>query len=76
MKTFDIKSHLPTQPEAKEELLQILSHNRNEKIIKIIHGYGSHGVGGSIKTMVHKTLKIALASNQIANYILEKQPSL
>ncbi len=69
MKTFDIKSHLPTQAEAKAELLQILNSNRNEKIIKIIHGYGSHGVGGSIKNMVQKTLKTALVSNQIADYI-------
>lgn len=69
MKTFDIKSHLPTQAEAKAELLQILSRNRNEKIIKIIHGYGSHGVGGSIKSMVQKTLKNAIASGQIAGFI-------
>ncbi len=69
MKTFDIKSHLPTQAEAKAELLQILNRYRNERIIKIIHGYGSHGVGGSIKTMVQKTLKMALASNQIADFI-------
>lgn len=69
MKTFDIKSHLPTQQEARLELENILAFSRKEKIIKIIHGYGSHGMGGSIKQMAHAYLKKAKQSRHIEDFI-------
>jgi hypothetical protein len=57
MNAYDIKSDLPTVSEAGKRLAEILRMARGtEKVIKIIHGYGSSGVGGSIKQAVHKTL--------------------
>lgn len=69
MTIFDIKSTLPTTEEAKMELMAILHRSHPEKIIKIIHGYGSTGVGGKIKKMTHQVLKQAVKSNTIRAFI-------
>ncbi|MBU1145727.1 MAG: Smr/MutS family protein [Firmicutes bacterium] len=69
MKTFDIKSMMPTTLVAETNLLRILRENKSEKMIKIIHGYGSTGVGGTIKNMVHRTLKKKQNSNEIKAFI-------
>jgi len=70
MKEFDIKSHGETRQEAKEMLEEIISdYNKQEKVIKIIHGYGSSGVGGVIKQMVRKSLQSKLNQNQIKAFI-------
>ena len=40
-----------------------------EKIIKIVHGYGSSGVGGAIKKMVHTSLSNKVKTGEIKAYI-------
>lgn len=37
--------------------------------LKVIHGYGSHGVGGAIKQEIHKRLKEMKAQKKIDDYI-------
>ena len=37
--------------------------------LKVIHGYGSHGVGGAIKKEIHARLKQLKAQQQILDYI-------
>jgi len=70
MKTFDIKSDMPFTDEAGKRLSDIIRGNRKkEKVIKIIHGYGSSGVGGKIKVTVHKSLKKKLSNHEIKAYI-------
>lgn len=70
MREYDIKSDLPVVSEAQRRLISILYQSKGkEKIIKIIHGYGSSGVGGSIKTMVHRTLQTQKNAHQIRAYI-------
>ncbi|MFA7144696.1 MAG: Smr/MutS family protein [Candidatus Izemoplasmatales bacterium] len=70
MHEFDIKSDLPTVEEARQRLLSILSLCRGkEKVIKIIHGYGSNGIGGAIKKAVHLMLKMQKNSRMIKAYI-------
>jgi hypothetical protein len=70
MKIFDIKSDMPFTDEAGKRLADIIRENKkNEKVIKIIHGYGSSGVGGKIKVTVQKTLKSKVASKEIKAYI-------
>lgn len=70
MKTFDIKSDMPTTEEAKIRLTNILrSCQGKDKVIKIIHGYGSKGVGGSIKKMVHESLKTKIRQKEIKAFI-------
>jgi len=70
IKTFNIKSDLPTTEEAGRRLAEIIrEYKGKEKVIKIIHGYGSTGVGGSIKYLVHKSLKKRVRENNIKAYI-------
>jgi len=69
MKTFDIKSAMPTRSEARDELLRIIRSNRQEKVIKIIHGYGSSGVGGTIRDMTRDELQKSRSQGQIATFI-------
>lgn len=37
--------------------------------LKVIHGYGSHGVGGEIKKEIHKRLKQLKSQKKIDDYI-------
>ena len=70
MKEFDIKSSMPSVLEAIHDLENILKLTKNsDKVIKIIHGYGSHGVGGSIKTKVRDLLKSKVQKKEIKAYI-------
>lgn len=65
----DIKTSMPTVEVAKTLLLNGIKMHRSEKVIKIIHGYGSSGVGGKIKHMVHEVLSDLKDSNQIRDFI-------
>ncbi|MCU0104864.1 hypothetical protein N7603_04255 [Acholeplasma vituli] len=69
MITIDIKSDKPLVSVASARLLNGIRIHKNEKVIKIIHGYGSTGVGGKIKQMVHTTLETLKAQHQIQDYI-------
>lgn len=68
--TYDIKSDMPDRIEAGNRLRDILRLSKGkEKVIKIIHGYGSSGTGGIIKRGVHKTLQQLQNNGQIRAYI-------
>lgn len=69
MITIDIKSDKPVVSVANARLLNNIRVYKNEKVIKIIHGYGSSGVGGKIKQMVHETLDALKTTHQIQDYI-------
>jgi hypothetical protein len=53
--TIDV-AHPPRHPDrVEEELVQAWSHVRNSstlRVLKIVHGYGSHGTGGSTRDQV------------------------
>ena len=70
MKSFDIKSDMPFVSEAGKRLATIIRNcTGKDKVIKIVHGYGSSGVGGSIKTSVHKSLRSKVSSGEIKAFI-------
>lgn len=70
MKVFDIKSRMPSVIEALQELETIIKLTKNqEKVIKIIHGYGSSGKGGAIKNQVRLLLKQKQEQRKILAYI-------
>ncbi len=39
------------------------------RALKVVHGYGSHGVGGVIKKEIHKKLKQLKSQKKIYDYI-------
>ena len=57
MKSFNIKSDMPDKLTAGKRLADIIRANKSEKVIKIVHGYGSTGTGGGIKDLVRKSLR-------------------
>ncbi len=69
MKTYNIKADLPSKLDAGKRLAELIRQNQSEKIIKIIHGYGSSGEGGSIKQLVHKSLRNHRKKGNILDFI-------
>jgi hypothetical protein len=64
MKTVNLKSDMPQVHEALQRLDRELALARQSKltILKLVHGYGSTGVGGDIRIAVQKQL-VGLARN-------------
>jgi hypothetical protein len=71
MKVYDIKSDMPNVNDAGKRLALAIKDAKSskEKIIKIIHGYGSHGIGGSIKIAIRKSLGKRVKNQEIKAYI-------
>ncbi|XMB72508.1 hypothetical protein RJI07_01055 [Mycoplasmatota bacterium WC30] len=70
VRSYNIKDDMPDRVEAGRRLAEILRISKGkEKVIKIIHGYGSSGVGGVIKQTVHKALRTKLNEKAIKAYI-------
>jgi hypothetical protein len=67
IKTVNIKHDLPQVAEALQRLERELALARRERIaiLKIVHGYGSTGVGGDIRIAVQKRLRELVDSGQI-----------
>lgn len=68
---INIESGMPTVDVARSRLSQGLRNAKamRYKAAKIIHGYGSSGKGGAIKTDVQRTLQQKLEAGQIKAYV-------
>ena len=68
--TIDIKSNNQTVAEAIAQfLVELYSYKKGGyKVMKVIHGYGSHGVGGAIRTAFLKKCKDLKNRKQIEDY--------
>ncbi|RLD22021.1 MAG: hypothetical protein DRI69_02480 [Bacteroidetes bacterium] len=88
-----LKENSPTVDEAMQRLTAglVAARKRNIKVIKIIHGYGSTGVGGAIKIALLGRLQMLKEEAHIKtfitgeehntfagsrNYLLNKYPEL
>jgi len=71
MKVYDIKSDMPNVNDAGKRLAEAIREAKAKKlkVIKILHGYGSHGIGGIIKIAVRKSLLKRLKNQEIKAYI-------
>jgi hypothetical protein len=70
MKEFDIHHGKPTVEAAISLLkLHLSIQKRTEKVIKIIHGYGSSGMGGKIKIAAREYIEEEYHKNRIQDYI-------
>lgn len=69
--TIDIKSNRQTVAEAIAQfLVEIESYKHGGfKVMKVIHGYGSHGVGGAIKDAFLKKCKDLKNAKKIEDYV-------
>jgi hypothetical protein len=64
---INLKEDMPSVDEAGRRLAQILKSSRSRavKALKIIHGYGSQGVGGAIRASVRKSLMKRVRAKEI-----------
>ena len=67
---INIKDGMPTVDIALNRLEMALKpYGKNSKLVKIVHGYGSTGVGGKIRTAVRQRLKSKKATGGIKDFI-------
>lgn len=69
--TVDIKSDYQTVKQAVAQfLIELEAYKKGGyKVLKVIHGYGSHGVGGAIKVDFLKKCEELKRQKQIYDYI-------
>ncbi len=69
--TIDIKSDAQTVNQALAEFLVELESFKKGgfKVMKVIHGYGSHGVGGAIRTAFLKKCEELKRRKIIEDYV-------
>lgn len=68
---IDVKSENQTCLMARAQFLNEIEACKlgGFTILKVIHGYGSHGIGGAIKRELHKEMKLLRAQKQIVDYV-------
>ncbi len=71
IETIDIKSDMPPADVAvaKLEIMIDIFKKENVEVLKVIHGYGSHGKGGEIKKGVKKLLLLLMHFGKIKNFV-------
>lgn len=75
IKEINIKEDMPPTDVAVAIAMQEIKANRQfgDRVIKFLHGYGSTGVGGSIRIELRKQLDILKRQKQIIDYIKGEQ---
>ncbi|GJM24904.1 MAG: hypothetical protein DHS20C16_13190 [Phycisphaerae bacterium] len=78
IKTFNLKEGMPILEEARQRLSAALTHARQKKLpaIKLIHGYGSSGVGGVLQIGIRKSLRKRRKKGEIRQYIFGENWSI
>ncbi len=71
IKTVDLKSDMPSVREALQRLDReiAVARKENSPLLKIVHGYGSKGVGGEIRIAVQRRLHELAEAGQIRGCI-------
>ena len=75
IETINIKTDYPPADVAVAEMeIEIERLEKSDTLaLKVIHGYGSHGVGGEIKKQVHARLFKLKKQQKILDYIPAEQ---
>lgn len=72
MEIINIKEDYPTSDVAVAEveiLIDAYNSVKTHALIKVIHGHGSHGVGGTIRLALRKRLKELQKKHKIRTFI-------
>jgi Uncharacterized protein conserved in bacteria len=71
MYTANLELNMPTSDFALKHLDMAISTAKAQghPCLKVIHGYGSSGTGGKIKSAVHKKLTSYITSSKIKGFI-------
>ena len=78
MTEFNLEAGMPTAVDAIRRLTSILSTQRalRTRVIKLIHGYGSSGKGGKIRTEVRSHLDDCRKKGTIKFYVRGEEFSI
>lgn len=78
MTEFNLEAGMPTAADAIRRLTSILSTQRalRTRVIKLIHGYGSSGKGGKIRTEVRRHLDDCRKKGMIKFYVRGEEFSI
>ena len=71
IETLNIKEGFPPSDVAVANLEIAIDvfMKSDTRLIKVVHGYGSHGVGGEIKKLAHERLQILKKHKKILDFI-------
>ncbi len=71
LKTVNLKAGMPSLEEARLRLAQAISQGHTEGCVamKIVHGYGSSGVGGNLRTGLRSSLRKRRKKGEIRGFV-------
>jgi sugar phosphate isomerase/epimerase len=75
IKTVNLKADRPTVHEALQRLEREIAVARRENhiLLKVVHGYGSTGVGGDIRIAVQKRLQELASAGEVRGCIFGEE---
>ncbi|HET9950497.1 MAG TPA: Smr/MutS family protein [Candidatus Eisenbacteria bacterium] len=78
IREINVKASMPTVDEARRHLLDELAAAKSGgvRILKVIHGYGSSGVGGKLRGALRRSLALRKKEGGIKNFIAGEEWSL
>ncbi len=71
LKTVNLEDGMPSVPQARARLsteIQV-AHKGGVKVLKLVHGYGSSGVGGDLRIALQSTLRQMAQAREIRDCI-------
>ena len=71
MKTFNVEASFPTLDEARRLVAEEIRKSKREgvRVLKIIHGYGSTGKGGTLSHGLRKSFALRKKEKVIRDFI-------
>ena len=71
VREFNVKATMPTVEEARHLLLDELASAKagGVRVLKVIHGYGSSGVGGKLRGALRRMLALRKQEGSIRGFI-------
>src|SRR5260370_1612872 len=71
LRTFNVEANLPTLDEARRLVIEEIKRARREgvRVLKVIHGYGSSGKGGTLCVGLRKSFGLRKKEGVIKDFI-------
>ena len=71
IRTFNVEASLPTLDEARRLVIEELRRAKQERVrvLKVIHGYGSSGKGGSLCFGLRKSFRLRKKEGGIKDFV-------
>ena len=72
LKTYNVEANFPSLDEARRLVLEEIRKSKREgvRVLKIIHGYGSSGKGGTLNHGLRKSFALRKKEGVIKDFIL------